>query len=90
MKPSTEATLSTPPLPARDHARQEAAREIDHGVHVEIDDLPELRRILVLEEAGRHQRGVVDEHVGVEAEAPQRLSTSAQPLDRAEIAGERT
>ena len=75
-------------LPPREHARQETAREVDHGLHVEIDDLPELRRVRVLEEAGGHQRGVVDEDVGVKAEAPQRGFQLGAALRSAEVAGE--
>ena len=70
---------------AGDHAGKKAAHEIDHRARIEIDDLAQRRRILVLEEARRHDRGIVDENVGVEAAAGERLLNRIAALDRAEI-----
>jgi hypothetical protein len=43
---------------------------------------------LILEEAGRHDRSVVDENIGIEAVALERLLDAGAALRRAEIGGE--
>src|SRR5262249_62325279 len=73
---------------ARDHPRQEAAGEIDHGSHIEIYDLAERRWILILEETRRHDRRVVHQGIGIKAVALERLLHSGAALRRAEVARE--
>ena len=67
------------------HAGKEAEREIDNGMHVEIDHAAKRVEVLILEEARGHHRGIVDEHVGMEAEAPQRLLDAGTAFLRAQI-----
>ena len=66
MKPATDATLMTPPWPARDHAGQEAQGQIRQGTDIQVDHVELLGARQGGGLAGEAEARIVDDDIGNE------------------------